>query len=275
MSDDVASSLRRAACAACLLLVSASAFAQVAPPAVTAPDTTEFLPRFDYHITGDVLSGDDPRFVWDTRVGGNFDAVDYVRGRVTILADYQAILGKELRPFDPNQGNYTLEIGASGRVGSTTEIFATFHHVSRHLSDRPKTRSIAWNVVQARVYELWIHDQTRVEVRGDVGKVVQNSWVDYTWIGDLDVLVQQTINETFGVYAHGYGDVYAVNQAKTDSPIPARGTQSGGRFEAGARVLGKGGAVELFIGVERVVDADAFQAAPLSWAFAGFRISSR
>jgi hypothetical protein len=273
MTDDSGSRFRRAAFAACLFLAASSSFAQNAPPAVTFPDSSEFFPRYDFHITGDALSANDPRFTWDTQVGGNFDAVDYVRGRVTILADYQAVLGRELRPFDPNQGNYTLEFGASGRVGSSTELFAMFHHVSRHLGDRAKTRSIAWNVVEARAYELWIEDRTRVEIRADAGKVVQNSWVDYTWTGDLDVLVRQTINDHVGVYARGYGEVFGVNQASTDSPIPSRGTQAGGRAEGGVRFIGQGGAIELFVGFERVVDADAFQAVPLSWAFAGFRIA--
>ncbi len=49
------------------------------------------------------------RFTWDTHWGGDFDLVDYVHGRVTFLADYQALLGSEFRPFDPYQSNYTLE----------------------------------------------------------------------------------------------------------------------------------------------------------------------
>ena len=34
---------------------------------------------------------------------------------MNVLVDYEAMLGSEFRPFDPNQGNYTLEASASVR----------------------------------------------------------------------------------------------------------------------------------------------------------------
>jgi len=48
-----------------------------------------------------------------------------------------------------------------------------------------------------------------------------------------------------------------------------------GRAEAGVRVSGKQGAVDLFAGYERVVDADPFAEVPRSWAFAGFRLVNK
>jgi len=48
--------------------------------------------------------------------------VDYVAGRAGIYVDYEALLGDEFRLFDPNQGNYTLEANASGRIGPKTEV---------------------------------------------------------------------------------------------------------------------------------------------------------
>jgi len=40
-------------------------------------------------------------------------------------------------------------------------------------------------------------------------------------------------------------------------------------------LAGRNGAIELFAGYERIVDADAFQEMPLSWAFAGFRLVNK
>ena len=79
-------------------------------------------------------------------LGGDFDLVDYVYGRLAILADYEAVLGDELQLFDPNQASYTLEVSVSARLRGT-ELAGVLHHVSRHLSDRrtarrwPTTRS--------------------------------------------------------------------------------------------------------------------------------------
>ena len=107
-----------------LLAAIGTAGAQQQPVAAPAPDQPEFLPRFDFHLTIDRLLRSqtpqeelvDERFSWDTHYGGSFDLVDYVGGRATVTADYQAVLGHEFRPFDPNQANYILEASLSGRT---------------------------------------------------------------------------------------------------------------------------------------------------------------
>src|SRR5476651_1844870 len=139
----------RAIFVACLVCALApSAYAQwIAPPPVDAPATPQFMPRYDFHLSADATASGDERFSFDTHFGGDMDLVDYKHGRGTVLIDYQAVLGDQLRPFDPNQGNYLLEASSSGRVG-TTEIFGVFHHESRHLSDRFKIPAIAWNELQ-------------------------------------------------------------------------------------------------------------------------------
>ena len=83
-------------------------------------EQVEFLSRYDFHLSAAGLGSDDhARFMWDTHWGGDFDLVDYVNGRLSFLVDYQAVLGNEFRPFDPNQGNYTLEVSGSVRLGRT------------------------------------------------------------------------------------------------------------------------------------------------------------
>src|SRR5690349_7486633 len=148
MTDTLASLFRHAAAAACLgLVVVTPALAQgpgiqgattlIKPP----PDEPTFVPRADFHISTERISTDDVRFKWSAHFGGDIDLVDYVVGRIRIAGDYEPIPGDELRPFDPNQGNYPLEGSASFRIEGF-EFSGVFHHESRHLSDRPKRFSI-------------------------------------------------------------------------------------------------------------------------------------
>src|SRR5258705_6109403 len=68
------------------------------PPAPAAP---AFMSRTDLRLAAAALSTADHRFKWDTHFGGDLDVFDYVSGRVRLVADYQAMLGNEFRPFDP------------------------------------------------------------------------------------------------------------------------------------------------------------------------------
>jgi hypothetical protein len=245
---------------------------QPGPPPVDAPATAPaFFPRYNFQLAANSLSGGDPRFTWDAHFGGHADLVDYVKGRVSVVADFEAVLGSEFRAFDPNQGNYILETSASGWAGQT-EIAGVFHHVSRHISDRPKRHAIAWNVLGARVLRtVNVGDRTSVAVRVGAGFVVQHADVDYQMSADIDLVVRHTVSPSVGVFAKGSGELFTVDPA-----IRGRmDTQRGGRFEGGVRFEGAGGALELFAGVERRLDADPHDYLPLTWAIAGFRMLSK
>ena len=66
----------------------------------------------------------------------------------------------------------------------------------------------------------------------------------------------------------GFGQTYGV-----DEEIAGRGQQWGGRLEAGVRLRGAGGAMELFVGFERMIDADPLDRITRQWALAGFRLT--
>src|SRR5205807_2455069 len=100
---------------ACLtLIVAVPVAAQTQQPVIAPPPATpEFLSRYDFHLSAAALlvstptpapAVPDQRFSWDTHFGGSFDVVDYLVGRTAVMIDYQAVLGDEFRPFDPNQG---------------------------------------------------------------------------------------------------------------------------------------------------------------------------
>jgi hypothetical protein len=259
---------RHAAAAACLALVFAARLHAQSP--APAPATPDFITRYDFHLAANYIDLADPRFTWDTYFGGDLDLLDYVAGRVTVLADYEAILGNQFRPFDPNQSYYVLEASSSYRLRGT-EIAGVFHHVSRHLSDRYKPYPIAWNVAEVRVMRRFGFGGTTIDTRADAGVVVQRSTVDYRWTADLDLRVSQALNSRVGLFAHGTGEIFGVDPAIYD-----RGAQTGGLAEAGVRFNGRAGALELFAGLERRIDA--VPGPPFlgeRWGIAGFRLLSK
>jgi hypothetical protein len=122
---------------------------QTQPPAPSAPSgraasSVSWLTGYRFHLDAASVRSDDPRFHWDAHFGGDVDLLDYRVGRVTLLADYEVMIGSKLRTVDPNQGAYHLALSTSARSGPA-EARAFFDHVSRHLSDRANRTAVSWN----------------------------------------------------------------------------------------------------------------------------------
>jgi hypothetical protein len=272
MPDAFRSLTSRGAAAGCVLLLCAAPLYAQHEPLSNPPSTPQFLSRYDFRMAAAALSGDHERFRWDTHWRGEFDLVDYVRGRMTFLGDYQAVLGNEFRPFDPYQSNYTLAVSGSLRFGPT-ELIGVIHHVSRHLGDRVKKRpdgsdeTIAINVLVGRVLRRIRAGATEVDVRAEIGRVIERAYMDYTWNTVADVTARRAVTDRTAVYARGILELLGV-----DREIAERGRQHGHRIEAGVRVFGTRAALELFGGYERVIDADPLDRLPRNWGFAGFRL---
>ncbi len=209
----------------------------------------------------------DPRFRWDAHFGGEIDFVDYGVGRFTFLADYQVLLGHQIRAFDPNQGNYLLRGQSSLRFGPT-EVAAVFYHQSRHLSDRAKQDAIDWNSVGVQVRRGAGGAGSRVEGRVDARRVIQKSLVDYTWELDAAVRGDRALRPDVGLLAEVALHVKGVDGGRD------RGGQTGYRVEGGVRFEGHGAAVELFVAGERRIDPSPLEAGTASWVAAGFRLLS-
>jgi hypothetical protein len=246
----------------------AVAFAQSASPDPQSTSSIEFLPRYDFHLDAQHLSSSDPRFVWDANFGGAVDFVDYGFGRATFLANYQVILGEEFRNFDPNQGNYTLEGSASGRFHGA-EAALVFHHISRHLADRPKTFAIDWNMLGGRVQKAFAVRATQMNAHVDLRGVILHSYVDYRW--ELEAGLHNVHRLASRVAAVSGVDLRLLGVDGSQN----RGTQTGARGEGGVRLEGKAGAVELFVAVERRIDPYPTEFGTDTWASAGFRLLSR
>lgn len=226
------------------------------------------LPRYRFYLSAEALATDDTRFDWDADFGGDLDLVDYRIGRVTAIASFETVLGEQLRQFDPNQGNYTLDVSASVRARAT-EVALAFHHISRHLSDRPKQFSIDWNMLGARGAYETTRGRIRLQLDGRALFTVSRSYVDYRSEIGGSAYLRRELSPRVALVAHG--DVYGL---LVDKSVSGRANQNGGLIEGGFRVAGSRGAIEFFIGWERRVDADPFEQQPRTWTFLGFRLLS-
>ena len=245
-----------------------AADAQSTPADPSVGRHVEFLPRTAFRMGAEHISSDDPRLVWDANFGGDVDFVDYGFGRATFAANYQVVLGEQLRKFDPNQGNYLLEGSASGRAHGV-EVSLVFHHISRHLSDRPKVFAVDWNMVGARVEKTASLGIAHLDARVDVRRAILHSFVDYTWEVDADLRNRYRLTPRVAAISDVDLRLLGVDGSRN------RDTQTGARGEGGIRVEGRGGAIELFVAAERRIDPFPTQFGVDTWVSAGFRLMSR
>jgi hypothetical protein len=239
-----------------------------APASAQSTSASPFLSRFDFWVAMEHLSHDDPRFVWDAKWAAELDLVDYGTGRLIFAAEYQTILGEEFRIFDPNQGNYMLEGSGSVRLGAT-EAAAVFHHVSRHLSDRPKRFPVDWNMIGGRLLTSVERGRTQLRARADLRKVIQHTYVDYEWELDSEAAARVRIRPRVAMVALGQLRVLGVDESR------GRDTQYGLRGEGGVRLDGSAAALELFVAAERRIDPYQLEFSTATWLSAGFRLTSR
>jgi len=238
------------------------------PTASWAQTAIEFFPAFDFHMDASMLGSDDPRFSWDANLGGALDVLGWNRGRATFLANYEVIMGDEFRRFDPNQGNYTLE-GSVSRDLAGVEVSGQFHHVSRHLSDRPKRQAIDWNMIGARIRRSQASGAAQLDAQVDIRGVLAKSAVDYRWE------VESAIGSRFGIRPRvDLVTGVSLRVLGVDGSLD-RGTQAGFRGEGGVRLKGTGASMELFVAAERRIDPYQLQAATDTWLAVGFRLVGR
>ena len=231
------------------------------------PPAVDYLSRFNFRVSMEHLFSEEPRYVWDANFGGELDMIDYRRGRATFVANYQTMLGSEFRAFDPNQGNYTLEGSASARFGAA-EAAGVFHHVSRHLSDRPKRFPVDWNMIGGRIGTSRTVGRSALRGRLDIRGVVQKTYVDYRWELDSDIAMRTPIAPRVALVSAGAVRVVGVDGSRD------RGTQLGYRAEAAVRLDGRDAALDVFVAAERRVDPYQLEFSTITWMTLGFRISS-
>ena len=97
----------------------------------------------------------------------------------------------------------------------------------RHLGDRPKRAAVAENSLGPRVMRRFVAGPTSVDLRVDVRKIIQRSYVDYTWMNDLNLVVRRQLNNHVTVYGRGYGEFMptedvALLQEAASAPVTTR-----------------------------------------------------
>ena len=237
------------------------------------PDNPEgavvWLPNYHFHLNMAHLSNDSPRYNWDANYGGEFGIVAVGRTQLTFVANYQAVLGDEFHPFDPNQGNYTIDGVLSSRAKGFY-VAAVFHHLSRHLADRAKRPLVDWNMFGGRVGALFKRNGTDVEARVDLLGAILKTNVDYNWEMHAGVRAHHRVYGTVGLIGSA-----TLREVGTNGLLGNRGTQTGGRGEGGLRVSGKAATVELYLAVERVIDPYPTEFGTASYASVGMRLLTR
>jgi len=165
------------------------------------------------------------------------------------------------------------EIGRQKGIDKTKVIGAieaagVFHHVSRHLSDRPKRFPIDWNMIGGRIGGSTVSGRTVLRGRVDVRGVIQKSYVDYRWEVETAGAARVELRPRVALVSSGSFRLVGVDGSR------ARGTQYGARGEGGVRLDGRGAALELFVAGERRLDPYQLEFSTATWLTVGFRISS-
>jgi hypothetical protein len=215
-----------------------------------APSTATFLTRADYSFQWAAFFTPDPRFEWNGRVGVDIDLFDNRQWRLNFGADYDAVLGRERRPFDLNQGTYAFDGVVARRITPVIEVAAVARHVSRHLTDRDNRPAISWNVAAARIDGRGAVGRLAIGGSLESGRAMQQAFVDYLWMSRLRLQARRPIFGRVDLFGAGIGEVFTV-----DRTIAHRGRVCGGRVEGGIRFQGAAGSVEVFAGYERRIDA--------------------
>jgi hypothetical protein len=127
-----------------------AALALALPSSVAPAGDVQLFPEVTAQLEGAYYIPPEDAFVWDTWIGAGAGLVRVKAATGYITADVETILGRERRSFDANQAGYHLEGGVRVQAGRQI-VIPFFHHVSRHLLDRPKTQLVDWNIVGVRV----------------------------------------------------------------------------------------------------------------------------
>ena len=256
----------------------------LAVPASAQDQSAEapFLSRADFSFGWASLISTDPRFDWQATIGFDLDVYDYGSGRLRLRGDYEAVLGRERRPYDLNQGNYAFEISGTKRF-TRAEVAILSQHFSRHVVDRDNPPSISWNTIGVRVQGVWTPDtgltatrprpaavgerSDRVEGEVEISRAMQQAYVDYSWISRGRVSWRRPLTRLVALHSTATGEVRGVIRG-----IVRDERVCGGRIEGGVQIRGRAATLEVFGGYERRIDAYPTDRFRVRWFTAGARI---
>jgi hypothetical protein len=142
-------------------------------------DDTAFLPDTSVSLRAARYANSAPNFQETGWIGAGAGLVEAYGTTAYFTAQVETVIGDVIRPVDPNQANYHLELGFDHPFGAGKRLNPFFHHVSRHLVDRPKTDTVDWNV-------LGVRGETELgfmpgHLIASIGHTTRTSLVGYDW----------------------------------------------------------------------------------------------
>src|SRR2546426_232480 len=163
-------------------------------------------------------------------------AVDKVTAYFT--ADVETIIGNTRRAFDAAQVAYHLEPGLRWSLGGGREATLFFHHVSRHLVDRPKLEAVDWNMLGVR-FGGRRPGRVPLGYTASLGHTTLASLVGYRWeaTGHLDATILP--GETAEAYVAGDARFVTVERSEAfpRGDFLDRSAEAGARWRRSGRTL--------------------------------------
>lgn len=236
----------------------------VLPAAAEAADV-ELVPDARIDMKAARYAPGDPDLHWTGWVGAGLGLLRVSGVTGYFAGDIETTLGGERRAFDATQANYHLEVGFRRELGPT-EVGMVFHHVSRHLSDRPKEQAVDWNVLGLRATRRFAD---RLDVSVGLGRAIQESLVGYRW--------EATGHADADLLRRGRGSLYArldlrAVRAESSEAFPREGfldvlAEAGARTGSGPRRL------DVFVAFELRHDVRVLEGGSRDRALLGFRLA--
>ena len=260
-ASGVAAPVRRAREAAVI-----AAFALL--PGTLGAGDAQVLPEVTVQLEGAYSMPPEDAFVWDTWIGAGAGLLRVKAATAYVTADVETVLGRERRVFDANQANYHLEGGVRIQAGRHL-VIPFFHHVSRHVVDRPKTQLVDWNLLGARVTgPLPRAFPLPGRYAASVAHTVEWRTVGYEWelTGAVDVAL---CRRPWGALYLRAGTRFVT--VATQAGLP-RGNFADFRAEAGARLGKDARELDLFAAYEHRNDVFLFEPGARDRALLGLRI---
>jgi hypothetical protein len=229
----------------------------------------DWLPEVTARLEGARFTPADDLFAWDTWIGAGAGLLRVDRATAYLTADVETVIGREKSPFDTNQANYYLETGARVGLRGDYALLPFFHHVSRHLVDRPKTSPVAWNILGVRGVGR-LPAPLPVRFAASIGYVVEESLVGYDW--ELTAFLEADLlgRPWGGVFLRARTRLVTVGtESRRDFP---RGSFADFAAQAGLRLVRGGRTLDIFVGYQHRNDALVLTPGARDWATFGLRI---
>ena len=238
-------------------------------PRTTAPRAFGFLTAFRTAIDIRHLNGvdADTRFNWDADVSFDMDVVDAGLFRGNLFIDVETIVGSEFRGVDPNQNNYIADVSVFVRLPHG-ELSTTYHHVSRHLSDRATEGSISWNMFGVGYGDRITMGRFELDAGLRALWTVERVGVDYDAEYTGYASLMRTLDERFALFGSADGVFVQVAPRRFN-----RSEQKGGRVGGGLRIVTGVAAVDLFVAREQRIDARCLRERT-RWTQFGIRVTT-